>query len=1664
METLRCKKVKPLRILLSVLLAFVTAFLGSLALVAQSQETHNYLLDVKVFYGESWEEAKAAADPLGYKLVPGNLNANTSSDQHVYLGYTTTTNRDFAITRVAMLGMETGYQSQDYSVIAEAYKSRSAALAAAMDATATEMADYYELGSPKALDAYRGLNFFYVDEANNMPLGDYVVNRMTDQDFFMDLMTRASVGTVESVISYLNIGAAPYCNDVDEEGEDVTVTWAEKVRSSYVFEMLDEGMTADQEQDLHRQFSDGAQKLFVRIQEFTTNYENALARKNAGTDGQPNTEIDTPEDAADVMEDLREEDADPLYLAAYELLNLYDYSDVMKLGDWIVRTGKKTADTMDITELYPVVESMSDAQIGMVGTAGLLAAISNLGENIQSEEFDKIADETEKEIKRSYGTTAVSIWTSVDQDIFDHHVALTSEAIRQQGAGVFGKSSQERFDEKYELVMKWITIGTGALTVLCFLGKVIIFAIIKIAALHSAAAAAAISASTVVTSILGIIAKCNKFLLWVGILILITVVVVALYRWISKLIEDSKTYELYTEMPYLVYDTVTTDDGVYDVKYKIIRNQSDGGGDLNAYDAQKWTCIYYTRNACAGSPIMEDENGTMFKVTERDGNLQSGFAAMTYFGERSPGNTNQYAKKDDGGVYVCYRTEHSLGLDEAPDQPEQETAPVDEDDETPAAPPEETDLPKDNGPFVRGIIVETGASVKEAQDKIRKRDKKFYIYDVNLSPDTGIYTYLAYELTEKAEDAIRDIRVAPYQGRQQVYHGDISYGPSGVLGYVTDDAVAAGMDGLYATADPRAGTPIRPEGLHVTRGFSETDIQPGWEPVSPFSNSMPYDFNTSLHSYSYNVAGDAAAMVGVGVHGYMLNGYESDDGYRFRNHTPLYLYYEPEVTYTEGTQYCTGFCFVGGCSLEDDPYQYIKDHMDVYEAYPRSDLFYPNLFYTACLPSADENTKITAAKYLYMFYTWSYNPYRAIYDATVYQGTTTADESLPYTVRKAVSFPSREESGGMQIGGPSSYESFTACHVYWQGANDGVGYRCIMDGNCFMNRNVLLHNYNQHKRYTDTTHGFYCKPVNNLVDYGDAVGTKPLTTGLYVAGSTEGLSPLRLRDVIVSTKVYETKNADGSVGKKLPKKALNGYTQKGKFRPVTDIRDPNSDQPFPIYFPKLTSAKGGLGTDGALYIYVRGERKAAGKYVSRVAVGSYSRQQYRQTNPNAKEEELEQVDKLVEEQAVVAAIADCTDEVIMKNIAADQSRVWYNRRMSGNSAKIVSTVSEKDTPAAYIGVSRTDDPKEAVRGLLLYRTDARTAPGYIKVNGMDYYCISVQSPIIMNGKQYFLFFTFSTGATPGTPLTGISVNADVFVTKTVTALVTDKTDVLGGAEAQPYGVTDLPTYIHAAYEKSPYTYYNKFYIGRGDSKKAAMCDLLEQGCTEFCDIDLNEGAGGDYIYFGFRTYTVDWEKINSQTTAYKRQTEYNRQMREAIWDVVCTVGEPYHKDGIVGKNNVFYAPVAPVDLQGNFGDGVDLNRGAPYGYEIYMYFSNTWYANIYNNGRTAGRADPPEEVFSAPLTKLGFARYDRVPYNTALEGTQSGGETVYQWEYVMQANNARQVDFNAGVVNVNGAGVMDDIRVTMFAQRGDGSVKPSAQITGGFVSDVMKLCEMHRVG
>ena len=50
----------------------------------------------------------------------------------------------------------------------------------------------------------------------------------------------------------------------------------------------------------------------------------------------------------------------------------------------------------------------------------------------------------------------------------------------------------------------------------------------------------------------------------------------------------------------------------------------------------------------------------------------------------------------------------------------------------------------------------------------------------------------------------------------------------------------------------------------------------------------------------------------------------------------------------------------------------------------------------------------------------------------------------------------------------------------------------------------------------------------------------------------------------------------------------------------------------------------------------------------------------------------------------------------------------------------------------------------------------------------------------------------------------------------------------------------------------------------------------------------------------------------------------------------------------------------------------------------------------------------------------------------------------------MQNNDIAPVDLNEGAVSYSPHHAKD-VRISMFAQRSDGSVKPSGEITGGFV-------------
>jgi hypothetical protein len=89
----------------------------------------------------------------------------------------------------------------------------------------------------------------------------------------------------------------------------------------------------------------------------------------------------------------------------------------------------------------------------------------------------------------------------------------------------------------------------------------------------------------------------------------------------------------------------------------------------------------------------------------------------------------------------------------------------------------------------------------------------------------------------------------------------------------------------------------------------------------------------------------------------------------------------------------------------------------------------------------------------------------------------------------------------------------------------------------------------------------------------------------------------------------------------------------------------------------------------------------------------------------------------------------------------------------------------------------------------------------------------------------------------------------------------------------------------------------------------------------------------------------------------------------------------------------------------------------------------------------------------SPLTKIGFALQDYVPYSQDMEAASTGTENkVLPWEYVMKSNNKEQVEFNEGAVSFNDKHMTGDNRIYMFAQREAGNVKTSAEITGGYTT------------
>ena len=113
----------------------------------------------------------------------------------------------------------------------------------------------------------------------------------------------------------------------------------------------------------------------------------------------------------------------------------------------------------------------------------------------------------------------------------------------------------------------------------------------------------------------------------------------------------------YEDVPLSMVDLVDTVDGDRFIKYDVVYNaetNEDGvyeAGDLNAFEAQRWNALYYTKSYEAGKPLLADN----FVVSNNNNKAASGYTPVHRFGDVVCYDLNKYNFDGDISIYLSVK-------------------------------------------------------------------------------------------------------------------------------------------------------------------------------------------------------------------------------------------------------------------------------------------------------------------------------------------------------------------------------------------------------------------------------------------------------------------------------------------------------------------------------------------------------------------------------------------------------------------------------------------------------------------------------------------------------------------------------------------------------------------------------------------------------------------------------------------------------------------------------------------------------------------------------------------------------------------------------------------------------------------------------------------------
>jgi len=591
---------KFISVIISVFLALSTALLLPVQVFAKQP---TYIKDVIICTGSSVDDASAKVTAKGYTPIKHDLNKGNGTV--VVMGYISTDNKSEAITDLAAMTEKSGYSFAQYKEMLKEKEQTVSDLVNKFKVAIDEFRENYEAEEPSTLIAYEMLNYLTNDDMNDMGIGDMLISEETTDEQLKVVFMQTRTEFLASIEENLALGCA-------------SNSWFEKLSD------------ADTDGAYEPSVADDARCIYNTLEAFQKNMNKFL---ELGID--ENTSEDEITEFLNTCTEA-EKTRFLTYYSTFRLLKETTYLE-RNLFDLLM----SDLNNLDMALLYPMASLMSPGQLATFEFVPFATSVTN---NVMTQENWEQYAEDIKNVDGYNSLEKVSVFSGVDRTIYNPEgIAVTSQALLHQNA-----TSESIIDteplipnaKNVVTVLALVCITTALATAALFANKSALTLYFTTKAMsaydfhcylwydyYSAFQSCYSSIFTTIANItLGIT---------IAVLLILTAILL-----INKFVSSNK-HPKYSEMPRIIVDIDVTKSEEY-VYYYCAKDESGNLADVNAWNGEKWTGIYYTKDTDAGKPLtVESLVNYGLENNAAPTSADTSYRGVHYFGETAAYNLNR---------------------------------------------------------------------------------------------------------------------------------------------------------------------------------------------------------------------------------------------------------------------------------------------------------------------------------------------------------------------------------------------------------------------------------------------------------------------------------------------------------------------------------------------------------------------------------------------------------------------------------------------------------------------------------------------------------------------------------------------------------------------------------------------------------------------------------------------------------------------------------------------------------------------------------------------------------------------------------------------------------------------------------------------------------------